>query len=66
MEYIYIIILLIVGIIMIVNPELLWKIEHIFTVKNGEPTELYMAFTRIVGVLLVCVTIVITVALFFQ
>lgn len=51
---------------MIVKPEVLWKIEHIFTVKNGEPTELYMAFTRIVGVLLVCVTIVITVALFFQ
>lgn len=50
MEYIYIIILLIVGTMMIVKPEVLWKIEHIFTVKNGEPTELYMAFTRIVGV----------------
>ena len=34
--------LLILGILMLFKPELLWKIEHMFTVKNGEPTELYL------------------------
>ena len=42
--------LLILGILMLFKPELLWKIEHMFTVKNGEPTELYLAFMRVGGV----------------
>ena len=41
--------LLILGILMLFKPELLWKIEHMFTVKNGEPTELYLAFMRVGG-----------------
>lgn len=41
--------LLILGIRMLFKPELLWKIEHMFTVKNGEPTELYLAFMRVGG-----------------
>ena len=31
--------LLILGILMLFKPELLWKIEHMFTVKNGERTQ---------------------------
>ena len=42
--------LLILGILMLFKPELLWKIEHMFTVKNGGPTELYLAFMRVGGV----------------
>ena len=41
--------LLILGILMLFKPELLWKIEYMFTVKNGEPTELYLAFMRVGG-----------------
>lgn len=37
MDFIWIIVLAALGIAMIVKPEILWKIEHIFTVKNGEP-----------------------------
>ena len=50
--------LLILGILMLFMPELLWKIEHMFTVKNGEPTELYLAFMRVGGVFFLIASVV--------
>lgn len=44
-----ILILLILGNLMLWKPELLWRIEHMFIVKHGEPTELYLAFMRVGG-----------------
>lgn len=32
-----------------IKPGLLWRIEHVFTVKDGEPTELYLALMRLGG-----------------
>ena len=40
------------GVFQLLKPEILWKIEHIFSVKGGEPTELYLALVRVGGVLL--------------
>ena len=34
---------------MLWKPELLWRIEHMLTVKHGKPTELYLAFMRVGG-----------------
>lgn len=45
-----VLLLLGLGIVMIMKPDLLWKLEHIFTVKNGEPTELYLGLMRVFGV----------------
>ena len=50
--------LLILGILMLFKPELLWKIEHMFTVKNGEPTELYLALMRVGGVFFLIASVV--------
>ena len=50
--------LLILGILILFKPELLWKIEHMFTVKNGEPTELYLAFMRVGGVFFLIASVV--------
>ena len=50
--------LLILGILMLFKPELLWKIEHMFTVKKGEPTELYLAFMRVGGVFFLIASVV--------
>ena len=50
--------LLILGILMLFKPELLWKTEHMFTVKNGEPTELYLAFMRVGGVFFLIASVV--------
>ena len=43
---------------MLFKPELLWKIEHMFTVKNGEPRELYLAFMRVGGVFFLIASVV--------
>lgn len=63
MEYIELIILYVLSILMIIKPKLLWKIENIFTVKNGEPTDFYIAFLQIVGVFLLIGAVIGTVCL---
>lgn len=50
MNYLWVLVLLILGVCMICSPKILWKIENLFTVKNGEPTELYLVLMRIGGV----------------
>lgn len=50
MDYVWIFLLLGLGILMIVKPELLWKIEHMFSVKEGRPTDFYLAGMRLGGV----------------
>ncbi|HCX05065.1 MAG TPA: nickel ABC transporter permease [Clostridiales bacterium] len=49
MKYLYLIILIILSVFMIFKPTLLWKIEHFLSVKNGEPTDLYITLMRIGG-----------------
>lgn len=41
--------LLALGAMMVFKPELLFKIENLFVVKNGEPTELYMTLMQLGG-----------------
>lgn len=50
MDYIWVILLIVLGLAMLIKPEILWRIEHMLTVKNGEPTELYLALMRIGGI----------------
>ncbi len=66
MDYIWIILLYILSIMMIAKPRLLWKIEHIFTVKNGEPTDLYITLMRLGGIFFLIACIVCTVFVLFQ
>ena len=57
MEYLWIPVGLILGIAMVQNPELVWEMQHILTVKDGEPTEFYLRFTRIGGIVVVLCSI---------
>ena len=50
MDGIWLVVLLVLGFFMLFKPEVLWKIENIFSVKNGEPTDLYLALMRIGGI----------------
>ena len=50
MEYLALPALLVLGLFMLLKPELLWKIEHFFSVKGGEPTDFYLAMMRVGGV----------------
>ena len=65
MEHIWLVILFILGIMMIIKPELLWKIEHIFTVKNGEPSDLYITLMRLGGIFFIVVSIICVGAVLF-
>ena len=49
MDYIWVVLLLVLGLAMLFKPRLLWKIEQLFTVRGGEPTELYLVLMRIGG-----------------
>ena len=60
MDYIWLVALFVLGITMVIKPELLWKIEHIFTVKNGAPTELYLTLMRVGGIFFVIASIICT------
>ena len=41
------------GILSLAKPELLWRMEHWLSVKDGEPTQFYLVASRIGGVLLI-------------
>ena len=48
-EIIACVVLLASGILMLTRPDIVWKIEHFFSVQNGEPTDWYLAIVRIIG-----------------
>lgn len=62
MDYIWIVVLLLLGFAMLLKPEILWKIEHIFTVKNGEPTDLYLTLMRLGGIFFIRAGIIVLIA----
>ena len=62
MDYIWIVVLLLLGFAMLLKPEILWKIEHIFTVKNGEPTDLYLTLMRLGGIFFIGAGIIVLIA----
>ena len=63
MEYVGLIALFVLGVLMFWKPELLWKLEHIFSVKGGEPTEFYLSKTRIGGVLFAVIAVIMAISL---
>lgn len=40
------------GVLMVVRPEWLWKLEHWLDTVGGEPSEWYLTISRVVGTLL--------------
>ena len=48
-EIAVIVILLVLGLLMLIRPDIAWKIEHLLSVKNGEATDWYLAITRLIG-----------------
>ena len=42
------------GIIMVCQPEKVWRMQHFLSVRDGEPTKLYLVFCRISGVVAAC------------
>lgn len=44
-------VLLLLGIFFVAAPETVWELQHMFTVRNGEPTNFAIWGIRILGVL---------------
>lgn len=65
MDYIWLIFLALLSILMLCKPEFLWKIEHFLFVKDGEPTDLYLALMRISGLIFLIISVICVVYLFF-
>ena len=59
MDYIWAVVLLALGLAMLSRPKLLWKIEQLFTVRGGEPTELYLALMRIGGLFFTAASVIV-------
>ena len=57
MDFIWVVVLALLGVAMMLKPEVLWKIEHLLTVKNGEPSDLYITLMRAGGALFLLVAI---------
>ncbi|OUQ43747.1 nickel ABC transporter permease [Gemmiger sp. An120] len=66
MDYIWIVVLVLLGFAMLLKPEIIWKIEHIFTVKNGEPTDLYLTLMRLGGIFFIGAGIIVLIASIIQ
>lgn len=64
MEYLWLVLVFILGIMMLIVPNLLWEIEHIFTVKKGKPTELYLTLMRIGGTFFIVASVICAVVVF--
>lgn len=50
-----------VGILMISKPHFVWKIDHFLSVKGGEPSDFYLACTRLGGVVFLGISIILVI-----
>ena len=48
----------IAGVFLFLKPDIVWGIQHRFTVENGEPTRFYLISTRITGLIFIGLGIV--------
>ena len=58
MDFLWIILLFLIGLVAVIWPDKLWKLEHFLTVKNGEPSEFYLAVSRVAGVFFMLAAII--------
>ena len=63
-EYVGLIGLFVLGVLMFWKPEILWKIEHLFSVKGGEPTDFYLSMMRIGGVVFAVIAVFLAISFF--
>ena len=62
MEYAGLVVLFVLGVLMFLKPEWLWKLEHLLSVKGGEPTDFYLSMMRLGGIVFVVAAVVLMIA----
>ena len=58
MTYLVVALLVAIGIFFTIKPNTVWKYNHYFTVKDGEPSDLYLICVRLTGVLFIILGLV--------
>ena len=61
MEYLGLVALFVLGVLMFIKPQWLWKLEHLFSVKDGEPTDFYLSMMRIGGVVFAVIAVILAI-----
>ncbi len=59
------ILIFILGMLMLIKPDLWWKIRHFLDVKDGEPTEISLMVTRILGVSYIIIAVILCLIMAF-
>ena len=59
------VLLLIMGLLMFIKPHFVWKIDNFLTVKDGEPTDLYIAVVRFSGFAFIWIAIILAAVFIF-
>ena len=59
------ILFLVLGIFCVATPETIWQLQHMFTVKDGEPTTFVLISIRVSGVLFLLLSAAIVLAMLF-
>ncbi|MBT1160687.1 MULTISPECIES: DUF6199 family natural product biosynthesis protein [Bifidobacterium] len=52
------IVLIAIGIVCLFAPNTMWRIEHVLSVRGGEPTDFYITMTRIGGVVALAAAVI--------
>ena len=56
---------LVLGIFCIATPETIWQLQHMFTVRDGEPTDFALISIRVSGVLFLLLSAAIVLSILF-
>ena len=59
LTYRLLIVVIALGIFMVVKPDWCWKLEHFLDTKGGEPSDLYLAVTRVLGTAMIVIPLVV-------
>lgn len=52
------------GLCCLLKPEIVWRFQHLWTVRGGEPTDYYLVVARIAGVICIVAGVVCLAAAF--
>lgn len=50
--------ILLIGLLLLIKPEISWKITHHWDTVGGEPSDMYLRYCRIVGGLAIIVSVI--------
>ena len=63
MKVIYLIIILALGLFWTLKPKVVWELKHMFSVQNGEPTDISLFGIQAGGIMMIMIALIGTIIL---